>query len=76
RKFLENAKRSYESDVKYNPHIRYPSDTPERLAHFEELANRPPKTGEHTALYATIFVLAVLPLAGFGVYQWKKRRTV
>ena len=36
----------------------------------------PPKTGEHTALYATIFVLAVLPLAGFGVYQWKKRRTV
>ena len=40
------------------------------------IPENPPKTGEHTALYATIFVLAVLPLAGFGVYQWKKRRTV
>ena len=74
RKFLENAKRSYESDVKYNPHIRYPSDTPERLAHFEELANRPPKTGENTAIYALIFTLAVLPLGVFAIGAFKKRK--
>ena len=34
----------------------------------------PPKTGDSTAAYALIFTLAALPLAGFGVYEWKKRR--
>jgi LPXTG-motif cell wall-anchored protein len=35
-----------------------------------------PKTGEHTGLYALIFTLAVLPLAGIGVYRWRKRRVI
>ena len=34
----------------------------------------PPKTGDPTAAYALIFTLAALPLAGFGVAEWKKRR--
>ena len=34
----------------------------------------PPKAGDSTAAYALIFTLAALPLAGFGVYEWKKRR--
>ena len=34
----------------------------------------PPQTGDPTAAYALIFTLAALPLAGFGVYEWKKRR--
>ena len=32
------------------------------------------KTGDPTAAYALIFTLAALPLAGFGVYEWKRRR--
>lgn len=34
----------------------------------------PPATGDPTAAYALIFTLAALPLAGFGVAEWKKRR--
>ncbi|MBQ7847361.1 MAG: hypothetical protein IJ344_03655 [Clostridia bacterium] len=46
---------------------------------FEELEaylaeNDPPKTGDPTAAYALIFTLAALPLVGFGVAEWKKRR--
>ena len=33
-----------------------------------------PATGDGTAVYALIFTLAALPLAGFGVYEWKRRR--
>ncbi|MBQ7847616.1 MAG: hypothetical protein IJ344_04945, partial [Clostridia bacterium] len=33
-----------------------------------------PATGDPTAAYALIFTLAALPLAGFGVHEWKKRR--
>ena len=36
----------------------------------------PPATGDPTAAYALIFTLAALPLAGFGVYEWKRRRRV
>jgi hypothetical protein len=75
--FLENAKLVYEEELRRFPNDpAYPVDTPERLAHFEELANRPPKTGERTGLYALIFTLAVLPLAGIGVYRWRKRRVI
>ena len=34
----------------------------------------PPQTGDPTAAYALIFTLAALPLAGFGVAEWKRRR--
>jgi hypothetical protein len=34
----------------------------------------PPKTGDPTAAYALIFTLAALPLAVFGVAEWKRRR--
>ena len=34
----------------------------------------PPKAGDPIAAYALIFTLAALPLAGLGVYEWKKRR--
>ena len=34
----------------------------------------PPKTGEHTGLYALIFTLAVLPLGVFAIGAFKKRR--
>jgi hypothetical protein len=44
--------------------------------HTGSLIATPPKTGEHTALYALIFTLAVLPLAGIGVYRWRKRRVI
>ena len=40
----------------------------------ENPENDPPKAGDPTAVYAFIFTLAALPLAGFGVYGWKKRR--
>jgi hypothetical protein len=73
--FLENAKLVYEEELRRFPNDpAYPVDTPERLAHFEELANRPPKTGEHTGLYALIFTLAVLPLGVFAIGAFKKRR--
>jgi hypothetical protein len=73
--FLENAKLVYEEELRRFPNDpAYPADTPERLAHFEELANRPPKTGEHTGLYALIFTLAVLPLGVFAIGAFKKRR--
>ena len=42
--------------------------------HTGELIKDPPATGDGTAGYALIFTLAALPLAGFGVYEWKKRR--
>jgi hypothetical protein len=44
--------------------------------HTGELIKDPPATGDGTAAYALIFTLAALPLAGFGVYEWKKRRRV
>ena len=45
------------------------------LAELEALAYAdPPETGDSTAAYALIFTLAALPLAGFGVYEWKRRR--
>lgn len=34
----------------------------------------PPKTGEHTAIYALIFTLAVLPLGVFAIGAFKKRK--
>ncbi|MBP3321001.1 MAG: hypothetical protein J6M12_01475 [Clostridia bacterium] len=34
----------------------------------------PPQTGDPTSAYALIFTLAALPLAGFGVAEWKRRR--
>ena len=40
----------------------------------ENPENDPPETGDSTAAYALIFTLAALPLAGFGVYEWKRRR--
>ena len=40
----------------------------------ENPENDPPKAGDPTAAYALIFTLAALPLAGFGVYEWKRRR--
>ena len=40
----------------------------------DAISQDPPKTGDPTAAYALIFTLAALPLAGFGVYEWKKRR--
>ena len=44
---------------------------------FEEfVALIPPKTGERTAVYALIFTLSALPLAGIGVYRWRKRRVI
>ena len=33
-----------------------------------------PKAGDETAVYALIFTLCTLPLAGLCVYGWKKRR--
>ena len=41
---------------------------------FADYEYTPPATGDGTAAYALIFTLATLPLAGFGVYEWKKRR--
>lgn len=75
RLFLENAKLVYEEELARFPNDpAYPADTPERLAHFEELANRPPKTGEHTALYAVIALTALVPLAAMSICAAKKRR--
>ena len=42
--------------------------------HTGSLIATPPKTGEHTGLYALIFTLAVLPLGVFAIGAFKKRR--
>ena len=41
---------------------------------FAETLPTQPETGDPTVAYALIFTLAALPLAGFGVYEWKRRR--
>ena len=69
KRFLENAEvcgKSYQTEQ---------NRLEERIAELKALAYAdPPKTGDPTAAYALIFALAALPLAGFGVYEWKKRR--
>ena len=44
------------------------------LSRTPPVAIDPPKTGEHTGLYALIFTLAVLPLGVFAIGAFKKRR--
>ncbi len=44
------------------------------LSRTPPVAIDPPKAGDPTAAYALIFTLAALPLAGFGVAEWKRRR--
>ena len=71
--FLKNAKRGL-AGAQYDE-VRAEMEV--RFAELEALAYAdPPKTGDSTAAYALIFTLAALPLAGFGVYEWKRRRRV
>lgn len=44
------------------------------LAMLEKKQSDPPKAGDSTAVYALIFTLSALPLAGLCVYGRKKRR--
>ena len=71
RMFLKNAKRGL-AGAQYDE-VRAEMEV--RFAELEALAYAdPPKTGDPTAAYALIFTLAALPLAGFGVAEWKRRR--
>ena len=75
RYFLENAEPIVE-----NLQDEYQFDASIPKVFFTELKALayadPPKAGDPTAAYALIFTLAALPLAGFGVYEWKRRRRV
>lgn len=73
RYFWRNCFEEYEDQIKvYSPADVMVKQVDDYLA--ENPENDPPKTGDPTAAYALIFTLAALPLVGFGVAEWKKRR--